>query len=254
MPDDVLWDAAIHVYDDAYPRRAGLAVRLPHAPISRYLASRGSGIGKVVLSQASAYGFDNSLLIDTLGTLSGKGRGIVVLPPTQSDAELRQLHERGVRGVRFMMFEGGALGWDDVAPWAAQAANMDWVLKFQLNSGQFHARMPLLRTLLAKSIIDVYPGTLDLTAQTLDRLADLLGQGRTWLSLTAPSAEDTAFNAVVLDLINAYPHRCLWASNWPSRMSEPRSPMETGAAWLADLVGEDRARVVMMNAGQLFGT
>lgn len=250
MAEAEIWDAAIHVYDDAYPCRPGVNSKPPHAPISRYLAeAEKNDIARVVLSQASAYGFDNSLVLDSLDVLGQRGRAVVVLPASTPRSEQMDLHARGVRGIRFMMFPGGALGWADVAPWAAQAADMGWVLKFQLDPEQFRAHAELLASLPAEVIIDVYPGTLTLDIRTLDRLAKILDAGRAWLSLTAPISDtDMAFGQAVRVLVERHAQRCIWASNWPSAMTA----VETGKSWLHDLIGSRGARQVMANAGQIF--
>lgn len=253
MPNDVMWDAAIHVFDDAYPCRPGLKARPPHAPISRYLDAGGAlDADRLVLSQPSAYGFDNSLLIATLAALQGRGRGIVVLPPATSYSDLTELHARGVRGVRFLMSAAGVLGWDEVAPWATRAADLNWVLKFQLTSEQFIGAAGLLVTLPCKVILDVYPGALALDAVAIARLGPLLETGRTWLSFAAPLEDNKDFNCAARELINSYPKQCLWASNWPSARAESRSPIESGVNWLSELVGYPLATAVRRSASQLF--
>ncbi len=254
MPDKVLWDAAIHVYDDAYPCRPGLTTRPPHAPIAHYLSAHAQiGITNIVLSQASAYGFDNSLLLDTLDTLSGRGRGIVVLPPTVPLRDLQDLHRRGVRGIRFMMFEGGALRWEDAAPWATIAAELNWVLKFQIDTPQFEAQAAFLASLPARLVIDLYPGTLDFTHETIDRLRHIMHQGKTWLSLTAPKGPaDRAFDMMALALLTSHPDKCLWASNWPQGMAEPRNSVPKGLSWLSDVAGPEIAAIVLANPAGLF--
>jgi D-galactarolactone isomerase len=253
MADNALWDAAIHVYDDAYPVRPGLTAKPPHAPISTYFsAHERMGISNVVLSQASVYGFDNSLLLDTLDRLSGRGRGIVVLPPTIALSELRSLHARGVRGVRFLMSAAGALHWEDIAPWAARATELDWLLKFQVTSDQFVAASRLLATLPCKVILDVYPGALSLDAGSVALLDPMLEDRRTWLSFVAPQDDDKAFNDAARVLINSHPKQCLWASNWPAGLSASQSPTQTGANWLTQIIGHPLAMTMMENAGQLF--
>lgn len=253
MHNKVLWDAGIHVYDDAYPVRPGLLAKPPHAPISHYLSAHDSlGVDRIVLSQPSAYGFDNALLLDTLDSLSGSGRGIIVLPPTQNRSELEDLHRRGVRGVRFLMSPAGALGWDDIAPWSNLAADLDWVLKFQLTSEQLVGAAELLALLPCKVLLDVYPGALSLDPDTVALLVPLIRNGRTWLCFTAPEEGDKAFNDAARVMTKSHPQNSLQASNWPTGLSGSRSPTRNGVNWLKGTVGHPLALTVMGNAGQLF--
>ena len=59
------------------------------------------GFEKNVVVQATCHGSDNSALLDVLDRSNDKARGVVTVTPSITDAELRDMHERGVRGVRF---------------------------------------------------------------------------------------------------------------------------------------------------------
>lgn len=59
------------------------------------------GFEKCVVVQATCHGADNSALLDALNSSSGTARGVVTILPNTSRYELEQMHESGVRGVRF---------------------------------------------------------------------------------------------------------------------------------------------------------
>jgi 2-pyrone-4,6-dicarboxylate lactonase len=60
------------------------------------------GIQRSVIVQATVYRTDHSLLIDTLKRApADRYRGVAIIDETVSDAEIRRLHEAGVRGARF---------------------------------------------------------------------------------------------------------------------------------------------------------
>ncbi|GAA1790675.1 amidohydrolase family protein [Pseudarthrobacter sulfonivorans] len=59
------------------------------------------GFEKNVVVQATCHGTDNSALLDVLANSNDRARGVVTVKPSVTPAELAQMHELGVRGVRF---------------------------------------------------------------------------------------------------------------------------------------------------------
>ena len=59
------------------------------------------GVSRNVIVQATCHGADNSAMVDALRSSSGRARGVATIRPDITDAQLRELHEAGVRGVRF---------------------------------------------------------------------------------------------------------------------------------------------------------
>ncbi|MGH8982120.1 MAG: amidohydrolase family protein [Acidimicrobiales bacterium] len=59
------------------------------------------GFERNVIVQASCHGADNRAMVDALVASGGRARGIATVRPAVTDAELADMHEAGVRGVRF---------------------------------------------------------------------------------------------------------------------------------------------------------
>jgi 2-pyrone-4,6-dicarboxylate lactonase len=59
------------------------------------------GFSRNVIVQATCHGADNSAMVDALKASNGGARGVATVRRDVTDAELRALHEAGVRGVRF---------------------------------------------------------------------------------------------------------------------------------------------------------
>ena len=59
------------------------------------------GFDRNVIVQATCHGADNSAMVDALLASDGRARGIATVRRDVTDAELKRLHEAGVRGVRF---------------------------------------------------------------------------------------------------------------------------------------------------------
>lgn len=103
MPEGTV-DAHCHVF--------GPGAKFPYAPERKYTPCDASkeqlfalrdhlGFSRNVIVQATCHGKDNRALVDALLSSDGKARGVVTLSSEVTDEELQQLHEAGVRGVRF---------------------------------------------------------------------------------------------------------------------------------------------------------
>jgi len=97
---------------DAHCHVFGPGHEFPFAPERKYTPCDASkaqlfalrdhlGFDKNVIVQATCHGADNSALVDALKASNGKARGVATVKRSISDAELQDLHDAGVRGVRF---------------------------------------------------------------------------------------------------------------------------------------------------------
>jgi len=59
------------------------------------------GFDRNVIVQATCHGADNRAMADALVAAKGRARGVATVRPDVSEEELAELHEAGVRGVRF---------------------------------------------------------------------------------------------------------------------------------------------------------
>jgi len=59
------------------------------------------GLERAVIVQASCHGPDNRAMLDAIASSGGAYRGVCIARKTFTDADFRELHEGGVRGVRF---------------------------------------------------------------------------------------------------------------------------------------------------------
>ena len=59
------------------------------------------GFDKNVIVQATCHGTDNRALVDALRASGGRAKGVATVDRSVTDADLREMHEAGVRGTRF---------------------------------------------------------------------------------------------------------------------------------------------------------
>ena len=96
-------DCHFHVFGAAerYPYGADLRYAPPSAPLEEYLTLSGRlGLERMVFVQPSAYGRDNTCMLDAMRAVGGRARGIVDIDENTPDAEVARLHAARVRGVR----------------------------------------------------------------------------------------------------------------------------------------------------------
>jgi predicted TIM-barrel fold metal-dependent hydrolase len=76
------------------------------------------GIQRMVVVQASVSGTDNAVTLDAVAQFGlHRARAVAVIDDGCSDAVLRGMHDRGVRGVRFNIATGGARPWISWRGW-----------------------------------------------------------------------------------------------------------------------------------------
>ncbi len=116
-PKNAFIDAHVHLWTDdfsKYPLAKGfkpsdLAVRRFVAKDILAQAERNE-VERVVLVQMSYYGFDNSLMLDSIAQYPGRFRGIAVIDAERPDVAdtMGRLSKSGVRGFRIVAIDAAA--------------------------------------------------------------------------------------------------------------------------------------------------
>ncbi|WP_254923940.1 amidohydrolase family protein [Bordetella genomosp. 4] len=275
---------------DCHVHVVGDPVRYPMAADRHYTPGRASvsdlkqhmsslGISRAVIVQPSVYGTDNACMLDGLRDLDGAGRGVAVLDDSADDAQLRDFHSLGVRGLRLNLESVGSRDTqrmrDDLQAWARRVAPLDWHLQVYASLDVIAEVVPILQTLPVPVVLDHFAGVpagAALTDPRVQTVLRLVASGAAYVKLSAPYRIDpsgTAGEAVAglaAAFIGANPDRMLWASDWPHTNREPgKSPLEVSAyrhigsprlaqeinAWLSDEAL--RARVLVENPARLYG-
>lgn len=262
-------DTHMHLYDRRYPIAATTVLRPPDASVAEYCRFRSTlGLDRVVVVQPTTYGLDNTCLLAglaELGVLGVEARAVVVVDERVTGAELAHLHALGVRGARFHLLPGGALGWDALAAVAARVAPLGWLVQVQMNGRDLPDRLAALGALPTPLVIDHVGRFMPPVTPADPAFAALLGlvdAGRCWVRLSGPyeSAVDPAHRYVHVGelaraLVRHAPERLLWASNWPhpslSEAPAPSDQVRLAQEWMADPVV--RRRIMVDNPAALYG-
>jgi 2-pyrone-4,6-dicarboxylate lactonase len=228
-------DSHFHVFGSAerYPFIKELRYQPPVAPLKDYLAhAHELGIERYVFVQPSAYGRDNSCMLDAMREVGPQRcRGIVDLDEDIDDAELERMHALGVRGVRVNVnpikppeagFAGSIAG--RIKKLDARCAERGWMLDFLTPGWLTRELIPTMKKLaspfsvahlgmfLAKDGVRQagFQEFLHLLATTKNAWVKLTGVYRI---STAGGFSDAA--ALARAAIDAAPGRVIWGSDYP---------------------------------------
>ncbi|MCA0920406.1 amidohydrolase family protein [Pseudooceanicola nanhaiensis] len=250
-------DSHLHVYDARFAPAPGATVP-SGLTLDDYLAVRGAyGTERAVLVQAKVFGIDNACLVEALQRLGADGRGIAVVDPAISDAELEALHTAGVRGLRFSLWNpsNAVARPDDIATMAARVAPFGWHLQLHMHADQTAASADLLMGLACPMVFDhmgrLPSGSTPQDHPAFDLIAGLARDGRAWVKLSGPylnrregaaGAGDTL--AIARSWVGAIPDRLVWGSDWPHITEQPAPPAPASiAATLTDWCDGDAALI-----------
>jgi D-galactarolactone isomerase len=260
-------DTHIHVYDSQLPLAPTAKFQPPNAPVEDYIRiCKVLGIERTVVVAPTAYGKDNTLLLAAMAKIGPGARGVVTIDETTTDAEFARLTKLGVRGIRFFMFSGGALGWDIIEPMSARLAEIGWSIVLQLDGRTFPDHEAIIDRLKCDVVIDHTGKFLEPVATdhpSFRSLLRILENERRWIKLAAPyetSKKGPPFyddvGALAKALAKHTPNRTIWASNWPHPTPGVQKPQN---AWMLDMlldwVPDEAARkkVLVDNPARLYG-
>ncbi|MGF6484284.1 putative TIM-barrel fold metal-dependent hydrolase [Paraburkholderia sp. JPY419] len=139
-------DCHMHIYDDRFPSAPGTTLRPPNASMEQYRAvQKRLGIHRNVVVTPSTYGTDNSCTLDALKRFGNDARGVAVVDTSVTKQQLVEMHDAGVRAIRFNLSYPGATTVDMLVPLASRIAPFGWHIELVVQG----AKLPSLETALS---------------------------------------------------------------------------------------------------------
>jgi len=231
---------------DAHCHVFGPGAQFPYAPERKYTPCDAGkellfalrdrlGFDKNVIVQATCHGTDNRALIDALLASSGRARGIATVDRRVTDAELRAMHQAGVRGTRFNFVKRlvDFTPREVLAEIAGRIAPLGWHVVVYFEAADLPELWDFFTSLPTTVVVD-HMGRPDVSQPVdgpeFELFVQLMREHENiWskvscperLSVTGPPAlngERHPYRDVVpfaRRLVEIFPDRVLWGTDWP---------------------------------------
>ena len=231
---------------DAHCHVFGPAGLFPFAPERRYTpcdASRRQlfalrdrlGFARNVVVQATCHGADNRAMVDALVHSEGRARGVATVRRDVAPRELAQLHEAGVRGVRFNFLKRlvDFTPREELMDIARRIAPLGWHVVVYFEAADLPELWDFFTALPTAVVVD-HMGRPDVTRPAdgpeFERFVRLLHEHENiWSKVSCPervsvsgppalNGERNAYRDVVpfaRRLVETFPDRVLWGTDWP---------------------------------------
>ena len=262
-------DCHMHIYDAArFPMPPSQRVAPTNATVADYrLLQNRIGTTRVVVVQPRNYATDNRVTVDALARLAPNARGVAVLHPTVTDAELRSLNDAGIRGIRFSLGDPATAVVTPamVEPLARRIADLGWHVQFNVEGEQVVEFADIFQRLPTTMVFDhlgnpTLPAGIEHPSHRIIR--SLIDRGRTWVKLSGAYSNTQAgppypdATRIAQTFVRAAPERLVWGSDWPHPSMLTNKPDD---ALLFDLMSEwgpdeaTRNRILVQNPETLYG-
>jgi len=232
---------------DAHCHVFGPMAEFPFSPKAKYLPQDAGpdmlfglrdhlGFSRNVIVQASCHGTDNRATLNAIARSAGKARGVAVVDPAITDDALDSLHAGGIRGIRFNFLKRlvddapkdrfleaagriERLGWHVVVYFEAEILD-------ELRSFLDTIPVPLVIDHMGRPDVTEGPQGADMIAfrRLLDRRDDIWFKASCPDRLSPQGEPYDDFVRAVRPLVEDYPDRVLWGTDWPHPNMQDRIP------------------------------
>ena len=249
-------DTHVHVFESGYPLSPGRGYNPPDSTLEdlRHLHAT-LGVDRVVFTQPSIYGVDNSAIMDGMAALDaetpGRARAVIACTLDITDGELEEFDAKGARGVRLNTDNKGGmpLEMSQIPELAARIAPLGWHVEFLFPGKDILDLMPVFRALKVPMSIAHFayqPATAGVSAPGFQALLDLVRDGNCWIKISGanrvsetdlPPYDDVKPMAEAL--VEANPDRIVWGTDWPHPNKYEVNPndgdlVDAFGDWIAD--------------------
>lgn len=241
----------------------------PDAPFERLQELHKTlGIERAVIVHASCHGADLRVTLDAIARSGGKYRGTAIIDESFSEKQFQQMHDGGIRGVRFNFVRhlGGRPDMQLFDRTVARLKEMGWHLILHLDSSDLVEFRQKFEAIPVPMVID-HMGRVK-AADGLEQepfkvlLSFLKNQKNTWVkicgaervsSMGPPFTDAVPFARA---LIEAAPDRILWGTDWPHPNVGKHMPNDGDLVDLFPLMAPEpdlQHKILVANPARLYG-
>ena len=263
---------------DAHCHVFGPSPEFPFAPERKYTPCNAGkedlfalrdhlGFSRNVIVQATCHGKDNSAMIDACRAGGDLARGIASVGADITPEELAEMHDAGVRGVRFNFVKRlvDATPKEVFIAIAEKIQEFGWSIVVYFEAADLEELAPFLEQLPGIVVVD-HIGRPDVTKGVdhpdFARFINLMDENENiWAKVTCPerlTATGAPYDDVVpyyQAIVNRFEDRVLWGTDWPHPNMKSHMP-DDGA--LVDYIpriarnSEQQYKLLVANPMQLY--
>lgn len=239
MPPPGAVDAHVHVF--------GPEALFPFSPKAKYHPEDATpemlfalrdhlGFSRNVIVQASCHGTDNRAILAGIAKSNGRTRGVAVVDPAITSDELQTLHDGGIRAVRFNFLKRlvDDAPKDKFLEVAKKTEALGWHVVVYFEAEILEELIPFLEAIPTIVVVDhlgrpeIAQGPDGADIRKFKQLMDT--HPRIWTKvsgaerLSVQGAPFDDFVEVIRPVVERYPDRVLWGTDWPHPNMEHRIP------------------------------
>ena len=261
-------DCHHHIYDAKYPVDPKAVLRPGDALVEDYRAlQKRIGTSRNVIVQPSTYGIDNRCTLEALVAFGPTARAVVVVNDTVTDADLKAMHAKGARGIRFNLAQAGATTPEMIEPLSKRVNELGWHIQINASAATIEQIIPILEKVPSPIVFDHLahiPEPDGISHPLFAKVRALIDKGKTWVKLSgayadtkvgSPTYSDSS--AIARAYVKAAPERLVWGSDWPHpgvRDPEPKADDAILIDLMLDWAPDEavRNRILVDNAAKLY--
>ena len=220
------------------------------------------GTTRNIVVLPSPYVVDNRCLLDALSQFGPTARGIAVVHPDVSDADLKHFQRAGVCGLRITLAPRSLTSIEMLEPLTKRAAALGWHIQINGVADQIQAAMPVLSRLPVPVVFDHLAHAPSAGSPLFASVAKLLQSDKAWVKLSGAYVDSKTGPPAYVDrsivakaFVKEAPQRLVWGSDWPhpSEKSKPDDALlfDLLARWVPDKAL--RHQILVNNPGRLYG-
>jgi D-galactarolactone isomerase len=148
-------DCHMHIYDSRFPIAPTAKLRPGDATVDDYRRlQKRLGTTRNVVVTPSTYGTDNACTLDAMAKIGARARGVAVVDTSVTDAELKRLHDLGVRGIRFNLVQSGATTIEMLEPLSKRVNDLGWHVQIHMLADAIVENADLFQRLPSPIVFD----------------------------------------------------------------------------------------------------
>jgi predicted TIM-barrel fold metal-dependent hydrolase len=261
-------DTHVHIFESQFPLFEGRGYNPPNSTLEDLIHLHTTlGVDRVVFTQPSVYGVDNSAILKGMNVLNekvaNKARGVCAIKMDASETSLQELHDQGIRGVRLNLDNKGGMPLElkEISKLEDKIKGFGWHLEYLFPGKDIVELEPVLSNASVPVSIGHFayqPATAGINADGFKTLLRLVKDGNTWIKISGanrvsetdlPPYDDVL--PMARALVEANPDNVMWGTDWPHPNKYEVNPNDGDLVnWFGEWITDDamRKRIMVDNS------